>query len=252
MGLALLLINPFATDFIDIKVIPENASVFVNGQSIPVGAIELRAQPQILAAVAVGFYGEYLALSAADVEPLDVELQPLILPTADQFRVFQFVFEQAGVRANPEAGATGIRLYDELLKIKFDLMANRVDPQATSSRGLESVENLKRLAELGDAASGVAAFLLEYENMIEFEPGLAEDWLRSASTSSGFALASYYRALAFRERKEDPQGRLDSQSLEQFRALMSLAAVQGLPMATEELRRIDQEFGRMLSRSESR
>ena len=252
IGLALLLINPFATDFIDIKVIPENASVFVNGQSITVGAIELTAQPQKLAAIAVGFYGEYLALPAAGAAPLDLELQPLILPTADQFRVFQIVFEQEGARADPEAGTTGIRLYDELLKIKFDLMASRVNPQTISSGDLESVENLKQLANLGDAASAVAAFLLEYENMIEFESGIAEDWLRSASTSSGFALASYYRALAFRERKEDPQGGLDMQSLEQFRALMSLAAVQGLPMATEELRRIDQEFGRMPSRSESR
>ncbi len=242
IGLALRLFNPFTADFIDLTVTPANANVFVNGQEITAGAIELSAQRQNLVAVAVGYYGEYILLSEADVPTLDIELQSLAQPTVDQFKLFQAVFDQEDARLNADTGVTGFRLFDELLEIKFDLLANRAAPQTTN------IEGLKRLAELGDAASGVAAFLLEFENIVEFEAGLTEDWLRSASTASGFALASYYRALILREQKEDSQGRLDSQSLGQFRALMSLAANQGLPIAAEELRRIDQEFERIQGR----
>ncbi len=209
------------------SVAPTTASVFVNGR--PHRSGELPEGNALIAVVAPGYYGLATQLNENTAD-LDLQLQPLGLPDYENFQAFHARFE--GQSATDGSDVITYDLYQRVLQLKVAVEAGESE---TVSRMTGEIASL---AELGDAASQVEAFLLQSESLVDLTQTPTSEWLKLAS-DGGFALATYYMALDFRWRNES-EGALDLTSLKEFRRLLALAQSQGLQFAQQDIVAVDE------------
>lgn len=219
-----------------IALVPSHAKLYVDGNSLPIldDALLPPGYHELLA-VAAGYSGYFATIEAKPGSEIEIELVPLTLPSLDQFQAFHGAFDDVAIGGSTRAPTAAVEyaLYDELLALE----AHLVSPDPAQAN--EQLQRLLKLADAGDAPAQVAVFLLASERLGGVDTESAAEGLRVASTSGGFALATYYRALALRQELE-AAGSIDAQSLAQLAELMRLAFDQGLEFVAAELRLIQQ------------
>ena len=225
---ALLLVAGLAAWFwprggeVTVRVEPAFASLQLDGAGVSGPTIATSGRDQQLVVVAPGYQGQTVQI-AEGADELSVELQPLGLPSPQQFRDFHQAFD-AWDGASEVALRTGYAVFDDVL---------------ASMVGLSPAELRRReaLAWAGDAGQSVALFLLAEESYIAVPAMRSRDWL-AAAADDGFGLASYYQALLVRLEGE-ADGNLNEAELGAFRRLLQQAADQGLSLARLEVEQLD-------------
>lgn len=212
------------TDTVRVTVEPETARLFLDGVETRARELSRENGVRRLAAVAPGYFGAAWNLPD-DGGSVSLGLAEWTLPDAAEFAAFHAAFEGVG-GASARPASVDYPPYRKLLDIRFgDGSADRVG-------------DIVHLAELGDAAARVEAFLLASESLADLGDYPTEQWLQAAS-QDGFALATYYLALHHRWR-EEVDGALAPAALREFRRLLALAKDQGLTLAAAELEAVDQ------------
>lgn len=216
---------------VQVAVAPDQAELYLDGRRYEATEIELKAVPQVLVVVATGFVGQSITLAADTPSELSLVLAPLEVPTAKQFLDFHALFDDVAVRATRLLETDiGYALFDELLALR----ALGVESPAAAQGALRALE---LRADAGDAAAQVGGFLLATEGFANFSASRIELWLKAASSRGGYSLASYYRALHYRQQQGAAEV-FGEEQLATYNNLLELARQQGLPFSSEQLRAV--------------
>ncbi len=212
-----------------VQITPADAKLYVNGKLLENRRMKVNDEPQELVVVAAGFAGESRQLSSATPAKVEFELEALGAPSAQQFRDFHDVFDNASLSSEQlQQVVVGYPLFDQLLVLRAGIAENSVVVSA-------SLSSLAARADAGDAAAQVGGFLLASEGLADFSSSRTLLWLNNASARAGYSLASFYRALNFRQQQESI-GSFEDAELVEYRNLLQLAKRQGLPFSRNELR----------------
>lgn len=224
---------------VSIDVIPPQATLFLGSERLDTPSVLVGETPQSLVVVSAGYRGVIRAITAETPASLSVELDPLPLPDAQQYLDFHNQFDQVKFLAtedsSPEIRRTGYGLYDQLLEVRAALVAESLGDTIHQEHQTEQLRDIQSLATAGDAAAQLGAFLLASEGFVNIDSAQLEVWLKNASASSGFALATFYRALHLRA-TEESNGSFDAVQEKAYGDLMRLARRQGLGFTPEILR----------------
>jgi hypothetical protein len=219
-------------DAVEIKVTPAQAKLYLNGELLIDRRIRVGNASKELVAVAPGFVGASARLSASTAVTNEIVLEPLGVPSAQQFFEFHEVFDDVSLSVAELKGTTiGYLPFDQLLQLRAAIVSDPADAG-------DSLAALAARADLGDAAAQVGAFLLASEGLADYESARTNLWLNTASARGGYALASFYRALHFRE-QQLAIGSFKAPEIVEYQNLLRLSRTQGLPFGTDELRSIN-------------
>jgi serine/threonine protein kinase len=203
---------------------PASAQLYLDGRLIAQPTVEIDPGPHRLVAVARGHYGELRTVhitERAAANPIAVELQPTLLPTAAQFEQFLDLADATSISAEDRD-----RVGEQTLRTALSTKLLRQNGASEAAQALAL--DLQALAEVGDARSAVVLLLAPAVEAGRISPTTIDDRVLAAA-DAGDAMASFFVALTFRSRVQQAteRGHSGAAALQAYCQRMTQAAAQG-------------------------
>jgi hypothetical protein len=205
---------------------PATAKVYVDGTELVGSERALAAGEKTVVVVAPGFYGDIRSLSLSDggSKKLEIALQPIVLPTAQEYERF---WNLANEELTPTITAADVDGIDERTlrtALRFRLMDQNKDRSALDQFN----RDIDALARYGDARATVVVFLAESIREGQMRRSLISDRLLAAA-ERGDAMASFFTAAALRDELLESKSEIlpSDPELQAYCARLARASKQG-------------------------
>ena len=216
---------------LDFTVTPASASIYIDGQLLADNTTEIDERTHQLLVVESGHYGRVIPVQAEDDLVLDVSLDPVGLPTFEEFTEFNRLFRDDAPLDEVQPDAVAYEPFQRLLKLRSHQRREETGELA------QLRAELNALAAVGDPAAQVILFVANFDQVIE---GDRFSGLVQQASNSGYGLATFFQALHYQWAQADEDGSLDLSSLQVYRSLMALAEQQGLAFADMYVNQADE------------